>query len=149
MTRACRLKLDGASGKFAVDKASHKTHQNVMQDAYENALRTVADSYEAEVTRWGGKSLSRVATIVVSSGAFFNRLRAGGTFSVANLDKFAGWFRTPANWPDQVIPQDAALALTSMGRPPFPTETMRHAYRTDDAFSHCDAAPTSQEADRV
>ena len=88
-----------------------------MLDAYENALRTVAASYEAEHARWGGKSLSRVATIVASSGAFFNRLRDGKTFSVANLDRFNSWFRDPANWPDGVVPEDAARALASMGRP--------------------------------
>jgi hypothetical protein len=115
-----------------------------MHDAYENALRTVADSYEAEVTRWGGKSLSRVATIVVSSGAFFNRLRSGGTFSVANLEKFNAWFRLPANWPDHVIPHDAAEALISMGRPPLPSVSMTHVYRSGDASVACDRATVSQ-----
>lgn len=90
-----------------------------MDDAYENALRTVADAYEAEVAECGGKSLSRVATIVVSSGAFFNRLRAGKTFSVANLDRFGTWFRQPSNWPAGTIPAGAAAALCSMGRPPL------------------------------
>ena len=108
-----------------------------MSAAYENALRTVADSYDAEVVRWGGKSLSRVATIVVNSGAFFNRLREGKTFSVGNLEKFAAWFRVPANWPDRAIPQDAAAALTSIGRPPLPASTMPHPYRTSDASVDC------------
>lgn len=104
-----------------------------MSAAYQNALRTVADSYEAEVARWGGKSLSRVATIVVSSGAFFNRLRDGKTFSVTNLEKFASWFRVPANWPDHNIPRDAVVALISIGRPPLPADTMPHSYGTIDA----------------
>lgn len=115
-----------------------------MNEAYENALRTVADSYDAEVARWGGKSLSRVATIVVSSGAFFNRLRAGSTFSVTNLEKFAAWFRMPANWPDHEIPKAAVAALTSIGRPPLPADTMPHPYRTDDAPVDCDPAAISQ-----
>nr|WP_314469807.1 hypothetical protein [uncultured Sphingomonas sp.] len=93
-----------------------------MADAYQNALRTIADVYEAEIGSHGGKSLSRVATIVVSSGAFFNRLRGGATFSVANLDKFASWFRVPANWPGRIIPEEAAVALNSIGRPPIPAE---------------------------
>lgn len=105
-----------------------------MSAAYQNALRTVADSYDAEVARWGGKSLSRVATIVVSSGAFFNRLRDGKTFSVTNLEKFAGWFRVPANWPDRSIPHVAAAALTSIGRPPLPASTMPHQYGKADAY---------------
>jgi len=104
-----------------------------MEDAYEHALRTVADSYDAEVARWGGKSLSRVATIVVSSGAFFNRLRDGKTFSVTNLEKFASWFRVPANWPDRTIPHDAVTALISIGRPPFPGNIMPHQYGRNDA----------------
>jgi len=118
-----------------------------MDDAYENALRTVADSYEAEVARWGGKSLSRVATIVVSSGAFFNRLRAGKTFSVTNLEKFATWFRVPANWPDQVIPQAAAVALISIGRPPLPADTMPHPYRIHDAGVDCDTPAGLQSSE--
>jgi hypothetical protein len=109
-----------------------------MNDAYENALRTIADSYDAEVVRWGGKSLSRVATIVVSSGAFFNRLRAGKGLSVASLDRFAAWFRVPANWPDHNIPDGAVAALTSIGRPPLSADTMPHPYRTDDAPVDCD-----------
>lgn len=98
----------------------------VMLDAYENALRTVADAYEAEQARWGGKSLSRVATIVASSGAFFIRLREGKTFSVANLERFASWFRQPSNWPDRKIPHPAALALASIGRPPVSMADMTH-----------------------
>lgn len=57
-----------------------------MGAGYDNALRAIADSYDAEVARRGGKSLSRIATIVVSSGAFFKRLREGKTFSVTNLE---------------------------------------------------------------
>lgn len=87
-----------------------------MDDAFENALRTVADSYEAEVARWGGKSLSRVATIVVSSGTFFTRLREQKPFYVHNLERLAAWFREPANWPDGRVPDVAAQALASMGR---------------------------------
>ncbi|USU08920.1 hypothetical protein NF700_00925 [Sphingomonadaceae bacterium OTU29MARTA1] len=115
-----------------------------MNDAYENALRTVADSYEAELARWGGKSLARVATIVASSGSFFTRLRDGGTFSVANLEKFNNWFRLPANWPNRTIPSDAAVALASMGRPPLPASTLPHPYRTNDAPVVCDRATVSQ-----
>lgn len=102
-------------------------HKCVMLDAYENALRTVADAYEAEHSRWGGKSLSRVATIVASSGAFFIRLRDGKTFSVANLERFAAWFRQPANWPDCTIPQDAVSALVSIGRPPIVEPSVTHS----------------------
>nr|GLK22135.1 hypothetical protein GCM10017606_29630 [Microbacterium terregens] len=102
-----------------------------MDNAYQNALGTVADTYEAAVAEHGGKSLARVATIVVSSGAFFTRLREGKTFHVHNLEKFAAWFRDPANWPNLCIPHDAAIALTSIGRPPI--ADMQHSYRTGAA----------------
>jgi len=118
-----------------------------MSAAYQNALRTVADSYETEVCRWGGKSLSRVATIVVSSGAFFIRLRDGKSFSVTNLEKFASWFRVPANWPGHAIPFDAVTALTSIGRPPLPADTMPHPYGTIDANVAFDRVTVSKRID--
>lgn len=120
-----------------------------MNDSYSNALRTVAASYDAEVARWGGKSLSRIATIVASSGAFFNRLREGKTFSVANLEKFATWFRVPTNWPDQSIPHDAVAALTSIGRPPLLADTMTHPYRNLDASVDCDPPVGSQSDEKA
>lgn len=116
-----------------------------MDDAYENALRTIADCYEAEVARRGGRSLSRVATIVLSSGTFFERLRHGKTFTVTSLEKMAAWLRDPANWPDAVIPADAALALTSIGRPPL-TADMPQTWRTNSASVACDEAGFSQRA---
>lgn len=109
-----------------------------MSDAYETALRIIADAYEAEYGRWGGKSLSRVATIVASSGAFFIRLRDGKSFSVTNLEKFAAWFRQSANWPDAVIPHDAVQALVSIGRPPLNDAA---PYRIDAAQVRSNDAP--------
>lgn len=114
-----------------------------MRNAYENALGTVADAYERAYTDHGGKSLSRVATIVVSSGAFFQRLRAGKTFSVQTLDRFAEWFRVPANWPDGLIPQDACSALVSIGRPPV-NVSLTYPCRTAVAVVDCDPASTLQ-----
>lgn len=92
-------------------------HQCSMDAAYENALRTIAASYEAEAVYHEGKSLARVATIVVNNGTFFERLRAGKAFYVHNLERFATWFRDPVNWPGGTIPKEAASALESMGRP--------------------------------
>jgi hypothetical protein len=88
-----------------------------MSDAYGNALATIADAYGRRVNEQGGKSLSRVATIVASSGAFFKRLRHGRTFSVENLDRFTDWFRRPVNWPGCIVPDDAAAILAAIGRP--------------------------------
>ncbi len=108
-----------------------------MEAAYQYALGTVADAYEAEAVRHGGKSLSRVATIVVNSGSFFQRLREGKPFLVHNLDRFASWFRDPANWPMGTIPEDAAAALISIGRPPVDV-SMTHSCGTNAADVPCD-----------
>ena len=107
-----------------------------MSDAYVNALATVADSYEESVNRLGGKSLSRVATIVASSGAFFKRVRAGRPFSVENLDRFNDWFRRPSNWPNCTIPEAAAAALASMGRPVLHDVAIPHVCGTKRAGGH-------------
>lgn len=116
-----------------------------MDAAYENAMRTLADCYEQEVEIFGGRSLARVATIVVNNGAFFTRLRDGKPFLVHNLERFASWFRDPANWPNQSIPHAAAAALNSIGRPPV--SSMTHEYREDAASVACDRnAVLHQEA---
>ncbi len=113
-----------------------------MDDAYSLGLQAVADSYESEVAAHGGKSLARVATIVVSSGAFFQRIRAGKSFSVGNLDKLASWFRVPANWPAGSIPHDAVSALVSIGRPPL--ASVPHSCRTTPAPVTCESSRDSQ-----
>lgn len=93
-----------------------------MDGTYHDAMRAVADAYGREIRLHGGRSLARVGTIVADSGSFFDRLASGKTFTVATLEKFAAWFREPSNWPDAAIPSPAAVALTSMGRPPlFPS----------------------------
>lgn len=112
-----------------------------MDAAYENALRTIADSYEAEIGKFGGKSLSRVATIVVNNGAFFQRLREHKPFLVHNLDRFAEWFRDPTNWPYATIPHDAVSALISMGRPPVAVPPSRSC-RTDAVDVPSNPVPT-------
>jgi hypothetical protein len=114
-----------------------------MDDAYENAMRTVAATYEARVRQCGGKSLARVATIVVNSGSFFNRLQAGKGCSVQNFGRFASWFRSAANWPDGFIPHDAVAALTSIGRPPLRDLTL-DVYRSGDVEDPCEQGRGSQ-----
>ncbi|MEH3046482.1 hypothetical protein [Sphingomonas adhaesiva] len=87
-----------------------------MDTGYEASLLRVAEAYALQAATHGGKSLARVATIVVNRGSFFERLRDGGGCSARNLDRLADWFRDAANWPD-AIPADAAEALASIGRP--------------------------------
>lgn len=60
------------------------------------------------------RSRSRLATIVVSQGAFFTRIEKGGSFTVASFEKFLTYFRDPANWPGDTIPGDAADLLAAL-----------------------------------
>lgn len=88
-----------------------------MSMTYERALLEVARAYSAAVNEQGGKSLARVATIVVNRGSFFDRLENGDSFSVRNLDRMASYFRDPSNWPGGSVPPEALAALLSIGRP--------------------------------
>lgn len=86
-------------------------------DTYEQALLTIARSYSAAVAEHGGKSISRVATIVANRGSFFDAIESGATCTVRNFEMFALYFADPENWPNKVVPADAAAALASVGRP--------------------------------
>jgi hypothetical protein len=101
-------------------------YSQVMDTSYEAALMKVADAYAGEVAKHGGKSLARVATIVVNRGSFFERLRDGGGCSARNLDRVADWFRDPANWPGEIA-KPALAALTSIGRPASPPIEQKEA----------------------
>lgn len=105
-----------------------------MSPAYENAVRTIAEAYTSQRGSFGGRSLARIATIVTNNGSFFVRVASGKTFSVANLEKVAAWFRDPANWPNGSIPHAAAIALASIGRPPLDAAPCG----VDHAFVDCD-----------
>lgn len=87
-----------------------------MDTGYEASLLRVADAYAQQAAAHGGKSLARVATIVVNRGSFFDRIRDGGGCSARNLDRIADWFRDSSNWPES-IPDEAVTALASIGRP--------------------------------
>lgn len=88
-----------------------------MEAPLESILLTVADTYAAVAAANGGKSLARVATIVVNRGSFFEPLRRGQTCSVRNFEKLVAYFREPANWPGETIPAKASIALAGIGRP--------------------------------
>jgi hypothetical protein len=81
----------------------------------ETVLLVIADQYEAAIRQHGGKSLTRVATIVASRGSFFEPLRAGKTCTVRNLDAFHAYFADQANWPHHTIPYAAQDALAMLG----------------------------------
>ena len=84
---------------------------------FEEALIALGESYSATTTKYGGRSLARVATIIVNRGSFFDALKRGGTCTGRNIDKIAAYFGDPANWPDNIIPSEATEALKSIGRP--------------------------------
>ena len=97
-------------------------------------MRTIAETYEAERQRVGGRSLALVATIVLNNGAFFTLVAAGKPFTVFALERVAAWFRQPANWPNEAIPRDAAAALASIGRPPLLPDPLTSEYRTVEVY---------------
>jgi hypothetical protein len=137
MRRICRTGKFYACGKFAFDEAASLPHPCGMETGYHDALMQTAQAYSAAVATHGGKSLSRVATIVVNRGSFFERLQQDVSFSVRNLERFAEWFRNAENWPRGEIPQNAAEALSSMGRPPVIDHS--HSSLADRTVSDCGA----------
>lgn len=99
--------------------AANTPYMRRMAQTYEDALRIIAESYVRVVAISGGMSLARVATLVVNRGSFFSRLSQDTSFSARNLDRFASWFRNEVHWPNSTIPEAAAAALVSIGRPPL------------------------------
>lgn len=99
--------------------AAYSPYIRLMAETYEDALRIIAESYGRAIALSGGMSLARVATLVVNRGSFFKRLEHDTSFSAKNLDRFATWFRNEHHWPNNSIPEDAAAALFSIGRPPL------------------------------
>ena len=84
---------------------------------FDDAILTICRSYAAAVEEHGGRSLARVATIIVNRGSFFEALERGATCTTRNLEKAAAYFRDPAHWPNAHIPNDALRALAGIGRP--------------------------------
>ena len=62
-------------------------------------------------TEANGRSLSRLATIVINRGHFFVSLESDGKLTTDTFEKFLRFFRDGANWPDGCIPQGAADLL--------------------------------------
>lgn len=70
-------------------------------------LCDLADIWSAST----GRSAARLATIVLNRGHFFDALRRGGDCGTDTFTKFLHFFRDAANWPDGVVPPDAAALL--------------------------------------
>lgn len=49
--------------------------------------------------------------MVANDGKFFDRLAAGTMPRIGTIEKFLAFFRDGANWPDNVIPLQAAELL--------------------------------------
>lgn len=85
-------------------------------ETYETALLKIARLYAEASDKHGGRSLRRLATIVVNRGSFFDALERGATCSARNLEKFIQHFAISENWPLGMVPEEAAFLLASVGR---------------------------------
>lgn len=73
-------------------------------------LLKLADLWSAAT----GRSRARLSTIVADNGRFFGQIeKPGATCTVATFEKFLSYFRDGANWPDGLIPHDAAAVLSN------------------------------------
>lgn len=64
--------------------------------------------------RASDRSTARLATVVAKDGGLFPRIADGGSITLATFEKFLTYFRDAANWPDHVIPPDAAALLAAL-----------------------------------
>lgn len=72
------------------------------------------DQLQAMANIWAEtneRSLSRLATIVVNDGHFFERIGRKRDCNTQTFEKFLIFFRVPGNWPDDSIPHAAAGLL--------------------------------------
>jgi hypothetical protein len=83
---------------------------------------TLKESLIALANAWcaaHGRQLSSLGTLVVKDAKFFDRLLSGGGLTVATFERFIGFFREPASWPSDAVPDDAAAILAIL--PPHET----------------------------
>jgi hypothetical protein len=73
-------------------------------------LLTLADLWT--VSR--GLSLSRLGTLVLRDGSFFDRVAGGASCTIATFEKFLAHFRNPQNWAEGFIPDDARALLDDL-----------------------------------
>lgn len=66
--------------------------------------------------RLSGRSLARLATIVMNDGKFFARLgQPNATTSAATLERFARYLGDSSNWPDGTVPSEVIAFLQVTG----------------------------------
>lgn len=97
-------------------------------------LVRLADIWATE----SGRSLARLATIVVNRGHFFEALAKGGDCGTETFEKFLHFFRDGANWPDGRIPQNAVVLLDNFAS--IAVEDAESTGKADDLSSGVGAA---------
>jgi hypothetical protein len=77
------------------------------------ALR-MTHQIHAVATVWAAQSVRSLATLgtkLTNDSRIFDKLAANGTCTTKTFEKLLSYFRNPMNWPDRVIPADAAALL--------------------------------------
>jgi succinyl-CoA synthetase beta subunit len=63
----------------------------------------------------GHSSTSRLSNIVANDGRVLAKLAEGGGATISTIDKFVVYLREPANWPEGMVPFEAAELLAAIG----------------------------------
>jgi hypothetical protein len=95
-------------------------------------LQLLADQW----TFANDRTLVALGTVVVNDGKFFARIAAGTEPRTGTFEKFLGFFRDGANWPDGRIPQAAVDLLDGL-------DAIACAERSDGGFTPSPSAGAS------
>lgn len=91
------------------------------------------------------RSRSRLATLVVNDGKFFDKVEMQGAgCTIATFEKFLSFFRDGANWPDGHIPEPACELLDNFSTIALPAPA--HPGISGDCAGAEHDVPTDQEA---
>lgn len=63
----------------------------------------------------GHSTTSRLATLVANDGKALTRLEVRGNATLSTVDKFRRFLAEPANWPERIVPAEAAALLDDIG----------------------------------
>ena len=94
--------------------------------SFRDHLLTVAAEYDRCAAKSRGRSLARIATVVVNRGSFFDSLEKGADCSLRNFERFVHFFSDAENWPSGHIPVEALSALEQVGGTKLSHERVRH-----------------------
>jgi len=82
-------------------------------------LQSLAVLWTAERTL----SVSRLGTLVINDGRFFERVAGGASCTIATFERFMRFFRDPTNWTDRGIPMPARVLLDALPPHDAPNKT--------------------------